>query len=127
MNLNCDEVLASLQLGRRNGESHRSLLSLSGVNRARCKRAIPQLSTGVEVGTTNFFTVDTHSNSIVRVSGQHQVAARLLTSELDGGVGVDIGAGTHKRNINGGVKVMYFQPYLRLGALLETMYFHSDA
>ena len=105
MNLNSDEVLTSLQLRSRNGEGHRSLLSRSGINRARCNRAIPQPSTGVEVGTTNLFTVDTHRNSVIRVGGQHQVAARLLTSELDGGVGVDIGAGTQKRNLNGGVEV----------------------
>ena len=105
MNLNSDEVLTSLQLRSRNGEGHRSLLSRSGINRARCNRAIPQPSTGVEVGTTNLFTVDTHRNSVIRVGGQHQVAACLLTSELDGGVGVDIGVGTQKRNLNGGVEV----------------------
>ena len=129
MNLNCDEVLANLQLGRRNGEGHRSLLSLSGINRARCNRAIPQFAPDVEVGTANLFPVDTHRNSVIRVGGQHQVAARLLTSELDGGVGVDILAVTHKRNMNGGVEVTGADTNRGLAGLpcfLRDI-FHSDA
>ena len=117
VNLNSDEVLTSLQLRSRNGEGHRSLLSRSGINRARCNRAIPQLSTSVKVGTTNLFTVDTHRNSVIRVSGQHEITAGLLTSELDGGVGVDIVAGTHERNLNGGVKVTSTDPNRGLAGL----------